>query len=273
MVEGHVVLIHGLWSSPTTWDRLEQVLRADADLSGIQWARYGYPSPKLGIPFLPRRIPDHDDIAQALDSFVQARVPDDGPWAVVTHSQGGLILQRYLAWKVNDGRGRDLARIRSIVMLACPHEGSDYLRLFRNVAGFGFRPQTESLQQFRTDVAASKRTVLNQITNATAVSDRTCPIPVHVYAGDSDNVVRRVSAQATFPDAGVLPGDHSSILDPAWPGSVTAETIRRHLVTDFSAPAPSAPVPPPVEQSTITIADSSGFQIGNSNTQINRIDR
>src|SRR6266700_2825037 len=152
MVEGHVVLIHGLWSSPRTWDPLEQVLRADADLSGVRWARYGYPSPKIGIPFLPRRIPDYDDIAQALDPFVQARVPDGEPWAVVTHSQGGLILQRYLAWKVNDGRGHDLARIRSIVMLACPHEGSDYLRLFRNIAGFGYRPQTESLQQFRTDV-------------------------------------------------------------------------------------------------------------------------
>jgi pimeloyl-ACP methyl ester carboxylesterase len=271
MVDGHVVLIHGLWSKPSTWDRLGQVLAADTELSGLRWNRYGYRSPLVGIPFMPRRTPDYDDIAQALDPFVQAHVPNGEPLAFVTHSQGGLILQRYLAWKLNEGQGRYLARIRSIVMLACPHEGSDYLRLFRNVAGFGYRAQTESLQQFRADVAASRRTVLNQITNATTVSDRTCPIPVHVYAGDSDKVVTRVSAQAAFPQAGVLAGDHFTILDPGWRGSVTAPTIRRHLLADFSAPPPPAVAGP----GNITISGSSGFQInnGNGNTLINRPER
>ena len=37
--------------------------------------------------------------------------------AIVTHSQGGLILQRSLTWMLHKRRGRELARIPSIVML------------------------------------------------------------------------------------------------------------------------------------------------------------
>jgi hypothetical protein len=49
--------------------------------------------------------------------------------ASVTHSQGGLILQRSLTWMLHKRRGRELARIRSIVMLACPTGGSEYFDL------------------------------------------------------------------------------------------------------------------------------------------------
>ncbi|MBG0568443.1 esterase/lipase family protein [Actinoplanes aureus] len=277
MIDGDVVLIHGLASAPPTWNRLEQVLSEDPALAGLQWHRFGYRSPIVGIPFLPRRIPDHDDIAQTLASFVQVRTSADRKLAFVTHSQGGLILQRFLARQLNNGHGRDLTRIRSIIMLACPHEGSDYQSIFRKMLGLNFHAQRKSLTQFQSDVAETRRTVLNQIVNATTVSDRTCPIPVHVYAGDSDRVVVRVSAQSAFPDSGVLPGDHFSIIDPDWPESLTAETVRHRLVTDFAAPSPVATPPPaatpPAERGDINISGGTGFQFGDGNTQINNGDR
>lgn len=213
-------------------DRLVGVLRADQTLRDIQWHRFGYESPKLPRLWAPKRIPDFDDIAQSLEPFLAAYCPT-GEVAVVTHSQGGLILQRYLAWMLNEGNGRKLARIRSIVMLACPHEGSDYLRSLRTAAGFGFHPQARALRQLDTSVAASRRTVLGQIVHANEVDDRNCPIPIHVYAGTTDNVVTRVTAHSAFPGAGMIPGNHFSIIDPRSPDSLTVQTIRRHLLEDL----------------------------------------
>ena len=250
MIDGLGVLIHGFWSSPATWDRLAGVLDDDPDLAGLRWHRYGYESPKLSLPLLPFRIPAYDDIAQALHPFL-ASVAPDGDLAFVTHSQGGLILQRYLAWMLNEGRARELGRVRSIVMLACPHEGSDYLRSLRAAAGFGRHPQARNLRQFDAAVAATRRTVLNQIVHATTLDDRQCPIPIHVYAGRTDNVVTRVPAQGTFPNAGVLPGDHHSILDPDLPGSLTAATIRNHLIKDFKAGAGVEKGPAPSDSTAV----------------------
>src|SRR5258705_11134217 len=35
MINANLVLIHGFWSSPATWDKLAQRLEKDADLSGL----------------------------------------------------------------------------------------------------------------------------------------------------------------------------------------------------------------------------------------------
>lgn len=272
MMRGHAILIHGFWSSPATWDRMADVLAADPDLAGVSWHRLGYESPKVSLPFRPTRIPDYDDIAQSLRPFLTAHAPD-GDIAIVTHSQGGLILQRYLAWMVNEGRGRELLRIRSVVMLACPHEGTDYLRSIRAVLGFRFHPQAGALATLDKNVAAARRTVLNQVVHATAATERACPVPVHVYAGRTDKVVTRVPAQSVFPHAAVLPGDHFSILDPDLPGSLTAPTVKAHLLHDLAAaasdPGPTEQVRREPSRPHITVDDSRGVQIGDHNQQDN----
>ena len=51
----------------------------------------------------------------------------------------------------------------------------------------------------------------------------------------------RQSAQGVFPDAGVLPGDHFSILDPDARGSLTKDTIRRHIVASLKPPGERRP--------------------------------
>jgi hypothetical protein len=159
----------------------------------------------------------------------------------VTHSQGGLIVQRFLSWMLLEGRGRDLAWIRLIVMLACPNEGSEYLRSIRAVAGFGRHPQAKALRVLDTDVGEARRIVLRQIINAPVLDERNCRIPFYVYSGDSDNVVSRESAQSVFPRNGVLPGDHFSILNPDAPGNLTLPVLKRHLLGKIGerAAAPS----------------------------------
>lgn len=236
MVNATLVTIHGFWSSPATWDRLRETWYADEELSGLRIHPFGYLSPKKpALPFSTTRIPDYDDIAQTLATEYTVELSRAPGIAIVTHSQGGLIMQRFLTWMLHQGRGQELARIRSIVMLACPNGGSEYLRSFRHVLGFGRHAQAGGLEVLNRQVAETQRTVLQWIVNATGVDDHQCRIPFHVYAGDSDRVVTAASAQGAFPRASALAGNHFSILDPNAPGNRTATTVKHHLLTDFAA--------------------------------------
>lgn len=234
MAEATLVTIHGFWSSPATWERLADVWRADEQLRGVEIHAFGYESPrKPRLPLSSSRVPDHDDIAQSFATEYRVLI-SSGPVVIVTHSQGGLILQRFLAWMLQQGRGRELARIASVVMLACPNNGSDYLRSLRRALGFGRHPQAKQLDVLNRQVADTQRTVLADVVNACEVSDRQCPIPFHVYAGRRDGVVLAASAQAAFPGASTVVGNHFSILDPSLPGNLTAETVSFDVAADIS---------------------------------------
>jgi pimeloyl-ACP methyl ester carboxylesterase len=287
MIDATLVTIHGFGSSPATWDRLNAIWSADKELRGLLIDPFGYPSPRVPRqrPFSTRRIPDYDDVSQSFANRYEVHYRDAAAIVIVTHSQGGLILQRFLVWMLREGRGRELARIRTIVMLACPNNGSQYLSSLRNMLGYDHSPQARSLETLDKQVADAQRTVLQRVVYATGVDDLQCRIPFHVYAGDSDQIVPAASAQAAFPRAGVLPGDHFSILDPGAPGNATAETVKHYILADLAAaqasppatagsaavpPAAAAPAVPPAaaspsgrgERYRIDIRDSQGVVIG-----------
>jgi pimeloyl-ACP methyl ester carboxylesterase len=208
MIDANLVLVHGFWSSPKTWDRFVAAMERDPELVGLRVHRFGYESPKVRLPFSWTRIPDYNDIAQSFVADLAASVPV-GPVAVVTHSQGGLIVQRYLTWMLREGRARELLRLRAILMLACPNNGSEYLRSIRKMAGMGRHPQARDLETLNTDVADAHRAVHLNVVNATRVTDHACPIPIFAYSGRTDNVVLRGSGQSVFRHVGVLPGTTS----------------------------------------------------------------
>jgi pimeloyl-ACP methyl ester carboxylesterase len=286
MTDATLLTIHGFWSSPATWERLNAIWRADEQLRGLRFHPFGYPSPKKpALPFSTTRVPDYDDIAQALATEYTVSLTDRPDIAIVTHSQGGLILQRFLTWMLHQGRGRELARIRTIVMLACPNGGSEYLRSLRHVTGLGRQAQAGNLEVLNRQIADTQRTVLQWIVNATGVDDHQCRIPFHVYAGTSDKVVTAASAQGAFPEASALAGNHFSILDPAAPGNRTAETVAYHILTDCAvsparsarqipsvadAPPSSAALPPENEVKAaggkfrVEVRDSQGVIIGDN---------
>lgn len=287
MINAALVTIHGFWSAPATWERLNEVWRADEELRGLRIHAFGYPSPrKPRLPFSVTRVPDYDDIAQTLATEYATVLGDASDIAVVTHSQGGLILQRFLAWMVSQGRARELVRIRSLVMLACPNGGSEYLESLRRTLGYGRHPQARSLQVLDRQVADTQRTVHQRIVNATAVDDYQCRIPFHVYAGGSDDIVKAASAQASFPGASTIAGNHFTILDPAAQGNRTAETVKRHILADIAAPCvqpspvptpeitgepepPAADERPDTTKYVVNAYGVRGLQIGDHNTQHN----
>ena len=235
MIGGTLVTIHGLWSSAATWEQLNAIWYADEQLRGLRIHPFSYPSPKKPrLPFSATRVPDYDDVAQTLATWYKVRLAEERDIAIVTHSQGGLILQRFLIRMLHDGHGRELARIRSVVMLNCPNSGSEYLRSVRHFLGFRYHPQIGSLKIHDKQVADTQRTVLQRVVNAAGVDDYQCRIPFHVYAGNTDKIVNAASAQGAFPGCSVLAGDHFSVLDPAAPGNSTAETVKYHILTDWA---------------------------------------
>lgn len=291
VISATLVTIHGFWSSPATWERLNEAWGADEELSGLLIHPFGYPSPKKPPwPFSGARVPDYNDIAQVLATEFTTVLGRSQDLVVVTHSQGGLILQRFLAWMASEGRARELARIRSVVMLACPNTGSEYLKSVRRALGYGRHPQAGSLQVHDRQVADTQRTVLQRIVNATALDDYQCPIPFHVYAGASDDIVRAASAQASFPGASTIAGTHRTILDPAAAGNRTAETVKFHLLADTAAPrngsgsvdepgtadepASAAPEKGSTSAKYVVIVNGAqGLQIGDRNIQRNALVR
>src|ERR1700753_2080190 len=112
MVDAMLVTVHGFWSSPAAWDQLCAVWQSDDELTGMRIHGFGYSSPKKPrLPASRTRVPDLDDIAQTLATEFVTVLAQAPSIAFVTHSQGGLVLQRFLAWMASEGRARELARI------------------------------------------------------------------------------------------------------------------------------------------------------------------
>ncbi|GID27765.1 esterase/lipase family protein [Paractinoplanes brasiliensis] len=240
-----VVFIHGILSSADTWSPFLSLIERDADLSFVAPSTFSYPSPPLSLSPL-RRIPDINDIADSLRTYLTHERADDTGLVLVAHSQGGLVVQRMLARTLADGRGPELARIRRIVLFACPNSGSELLLLLRRGL-LRWHPQERDLRPLNRDITEAHRIVLNQVIHATTVSESTCPIRITAYAGDSDGVVTPVSAKSVFPEVGVLPGDHFTIIKPDSTGHRSYAALKRHLrearLTDVPEPAPNASTP------------------------------
>jgi pimeloyl-ACP methyl ester carboxylesterase len=144
-----VVFIHGLWSSPWSWQRMIAELEADPSLAGrYQFWTYGYstgdPLPRSAV--LLRR--DLDEVRRKLDPGQSD--PAFDRMVLVGHSMGGLLAKMMVVetgdrlWKVVSDRpfdelssepdDRDLFRralffgprpeVKRVVFIATPHRGS-----------------------------------------------------------------------------------------------------------------------------------------------------
>jgi pimeloyl-ACP methyl ester carboxylesterase len=224
-----VVFIHGLFSSARTWAAFNILMRDDHGLGDFDRFEFEYWSPFFRFNPL-RRIPNYSAIADTLLTFLETRTSDYRKIVLVTHSQGGLIVQRYLARRLAGGHGEELRRIRQIVMYACPNNGSQALLALRKHARFWVNPQERALRPFDEEIHQTRRIVHLQVVNATETTSSTAPIPVAVYAGSEDGIVPLPSAQDVFPDAAALPGDHSTIIRPDSPDHLSYLALRRHLL-------------------------------------------
>ena len=240
-----LVLVHGIFSSGKTWDSLKKSIAADEQLTSLLVTSFEYSSPHFRLS--PTRvIPDYDDIALKLWTFLQSKLRGYEKIAIIAHSQGGLIVQRMLAHQVEAGSAQSLARIQQIILLACPNSGSDLFLALRRHAFPWRNPQERALRPLDKALERTRSTVLERVIYARGVTSTTCPIIIHAYAGETDGIVKSQSAISAFTSAGVLEGDHSSILDFSDPGGLNYSVIRRHLLdflnsqTDLAPPSPQS---------------------------------
>jgi pimeloyl-ACP methyl ester carboxylesterase len=225
------VFIHGLFSSSQTWDPLVKLLSGEEEITrSFDLKTFEYDSPKWR--FNPtRRIPDFPLIARFLKTFLEDSCAEYQTVVLIAHSQGGLVVQRYLREMLDDGLGRDLARIPRIILLACPNNGAEFGLIFRRLVGWlWFHPQERSLRPYKDDVADTNRRIMNRVVHATMISSDSCPIDFRVYAGQSDNIVTPASAGGTFPKYGALRGDHNSILQANSTDHPTYLAIKANLL-------------------------------------------
>ncbi|NUP51274.1 MAG: hypothetical protein HOW97_28775 [Catenulispora sp.] len=232
-----VVLIHGIKSSPAMWDPLCKLIKDDPALGFVDVLPFGYATALKR--FDPRKaIPSFDTVADSLKEFLDTEAAGYQRVMVTAHSQGGLITQRFLARMLTEGRGADLARIRRVVLLACPNNGSEFFLSLRQRLFVG-HPQEKQLRPLNEQIAYTQRTVLRDVVNAKGLTDRSCPIPFSVYAGESDNIVPPASAQSTFPDAAALPGTHSTMVRPDNNRHRTFTTLRRLILATADSDPPA----------------------------------
>ena len=209
---GAVVFVHGFTASPAVWKKFLGLLRSDSVATSFQLLTFAYPTRLVRLN--PRRaIPSMRACAELLDSYLARHVGATTPLVLVTHSQGGLVVQRLIADMLEAGRGAELRRLVRVVMFACPNDGSDFFLGVRRLI-LGRNPQERRLRPLDEMINDTKRVVLQRAVYATSVTDTTCPVHVTAYVGIQDGIVRRGSAKGLFPNTATLAGDHSSIIQP-----------------------------------------------------------
>ncbi len=234
-----VMFVHGILSGPKAWVPMANLLRQDPDIAGLFALHFfEYSSPRLCLHPL-RRIPNLQNVADSFATFLRQELKAAERLVIVTHSQGGLIVQRYLSQMIADGKGLDLARIRRIILFACPNEGSEIALSVRKWWSVLVPHNQEvELRPLAEQVADAHRRVLNSIVHVQSCAVDRCPIPIQAFAGEIDNIVTPASAQSVFPQSGTLPGDHFAIIRPKDRSCRQYTSLRSELLIGLKEPFP-----------------------------------
>lgn len=231
-----VVFVHGLLSSRRAWLPMTKLLSKDPELPGLRIHFFEYASQL--VRFRPdRRIPHLNDIADRLRTYLRDDLPADARLVVlVSHSQGGLIVQRFLARTLAAAHGHELAPIRRVVMFACPNSGSQFLGSLRKLTLRRRSPQERELRPLHEGIIETHNAVIRGVLQARERTATEWPIPVSTYAGISDNIVPPVLANWTFTMTGVLPGDHFSVIRPSSPEDSCYRALKKEIQTAAEEP-------------------------------------
>lgn len=233
------LFIHGLFSSPRTWSPLLDLLEQDQEIAqAYDLIPFQYASPRSTWS-IRRSVPDLGLVADSLKTYVDVDCAEYDRLVIVAHSQGGLVVQRFVARLLADGRGPDLVRLRRVVLIACPNTGSEFFLSMRRGARWWNHPQERDLRPFSSHVTEAQRKVMKGAIYARHVAGDSCPIPFAVYAGESDKIVTPESAQSVFPHVGALPGDHQSVLRANSSSHRTLTAIKADLRAALTESSPT----------------------------------
>ena len=194
---------------------LELLRQDDRVRNALELATFSYPTAVAQLRFL-RRIPRLAEIANGLDALLRSnRFSAFNDITLVGHSQGGLVIHAYLAAKLRDGKSEELHRIREVMTIATPHQGSTILSAPRQVFyTFVGNPQELALRVHDPEMGQILSDVDERIESIEPGNVRGWPIPIHCFNGQQDGVVLEVSARGPFDHLTSIPGDHFTVVRP-----------------------------------------------------------
>ena len=103
-----LAFVHGLFSGPSTWDNFTRLIDSDPELRDVVAVKkFSYSTPYLRLSPL-RRIPLLGDIASSFGGWLRDDLGGQRV-IIVSHSMGGLVVQRYFADMVRASRAGGLA--------------------------------------------------------------------------------------------------------------------------------------------------------------------
>ena len=213
-----VIVLHGLGEGRRSMQPLVESLRQALDATVLS---FGYASTSTGL----------DDHGRALDACVRDMPEADGI-SFVGHSMGNLVVRRWMTLAAP----ADLSRVRRMVMLGPPNQGSE---LARQVAKIGILASLSN--------GAARELVLEWQRIAPELAVPPCPFGIVAggkgdergysgfLAGDDDAVVRVEETRLPGADAFLLlPVRHSAMMKHAGVQRATAAFLETGR---FDAPA------------------------------------
>jgi pimeloyl-ACP methyl ester carboxylesterase len=225
------VFVHGFGSDASCWDNLLGLLRGDPRVAArFDLTCFSYTTPWFNLHFL-RRIPEISDIGQQLRTFLDQ--PSFRAYPEITlvgHSQGGLVIQSYLADRLVAEKGHELRRIRQVLLIATPNLGSTLLSPARKFVSLFFtNPQERALRVFNKEIATITNRIAERLVGAAEREPGRWPVPVQAFYGDQDRIVTEPSARGPFDleNTASIPGDHFSVIRPQ-----TAEDPQYRILAD-----------------------------------------
>lgn len=203
-------------SSPKCWQTLMELTKADPRLAEDYEFRCFEYSTSIAQLRLLRRLPSVTEIGRKLGAFLAMHdSPHCQEITLIGHSQGGLVIQSYLADRLRAGKASELCKIRQVILIATPNLGSTKVSFVRKIFyTFFSNPQELALRVFNENIADVVNDIDGRIESAIPNDPHCWPIAIQCFWGEQDDAVLPASARGPFNNAVPLEGDHSSILRP-----------------------------------------------------------
>ena len=126
-----VLFVHGFGSSSKCWKPMLELLQGDEEVtSRYEFVTWEYPTKWVELNLL-GRIPRLQEIGRSLAGEIDSPRYRGRRVTLVGHSQGGLVIQSYIAALLTSGQGAQLRGVEQAIFFATPCEGSTTAMSFR----------------------------------------------------------------------------------------------------------------------------------------------
>jgi hypothetical protein len=181
--------------------------------TGYDFATWEYPTSWVNLNVL-GRIPGLPEIGKALGKKIDSPEFRDRELTLVGHSQGGLVIQSWIAGLLT-GEATRLKNVRQAIFFATPSHGSTMAMSARLLfSTLLTNPQEMTLRVLSPDVSAIRNLVREHIVAARGDSTTEWRVPIHAFCGMQDGIVVEDSARGPFDSVIPVPGNHFTILRP-----------------------------------------------------------